>query len=238
MDHNKDIYIIADLHLNAHHSESANIFKKFLDKISSNENILFILGDFFDYWIGDNHKDKFYHQITTWLKQASDKGLKIYFMHGNRDFLIGKKFAKCSGVTIVKDPYYLNIADKKILFSHGDLFCTDDKSYQTYRKWIAYNKPLRFLFRRLPLFLREKTAKNVRSHSYVKNRRQPNIDVTSIGIEKYRKDYNIVIHGHTHRMAIHKEKDHTRYVLGDWFKTGNYIKISKDGEITQHTNII
>lgn len=231
MDHNKDIYIIADLHLNEGHAEMAQLFKKFLEQITSKDNCLFILGDFFDYWIGDNHKDEFYHLITSWLKNASDNGLEIFFMHGNRDFLIGKKFAKQSGIKILKDPYYTTIAGKKILFSHGDLFCTDDVSYQKYRKWVAYNYPLRFIFRRLPLFLREKTAKNVRNHSYAKNRKQPDVDVTELGIQRYQKDCNVITHGHTHRMNIHHEKDHTRYVVGDWFKTGNYLKISKDGEI-------
>ena len=229
----KNIYLIADLHLNANHYEMAEIFKSFLESITSVENKLFIMGDFFDYWIGDNHRDEFYKKITLWLKNAHDKGLEILFMHGNRDFLVGKKFAKQSGVTIVSDPYYLTIGDKKILFSHGDLFCTDDTSYQTYRKWIAYNKLLRIVFRRLPLFLREMTASKVRNVSYVKNRKDPTVDVTVEGIEKYRKDSNIVIHGHTHRMNIHYEKTHTRYVLGDWFKTGNYINITPQGEISQ-----
>jgi len=233
----KNIYLIADLHLNANHSEMADIFKNFLESITSIENKLFIMGDFFDYWIGDDHKDEFYHTITSWLKNANDKGLEILFLYGNRDFLIGKRFAKESGVTIVGDPYYLNIADKKILFSHGDLFCTDDKSYQVYRKWVAYNKPLRAIFRMLPLFLREKTVGKVRNVSYTKNRKDPTVDVTAEGVEKYRKDCNIVIHGHTHRMNIHHEKTHTRYVLGDWFKTGNYIKITPQGEISQVTRI-
>ena len=233
----KNIYIIADLHLNANHSEMANVFKKFIDSVTSTENILFIMGDFFDYWIGDNHKNEFYHKITRELREASDKGLTILFMHGNRDFLIDEKFAKQSSVKIVKDPYYLDIADKKILFSHGDLFCTDDKSYHIYRKWIAYNKPLRFIFRRLPLFLREKTVSNIREISYVKNRKDPTVNVTHQGIEKYRKNCNIVIHGHTHRINIHNEKDYIRYVLGDWFKTGNYIKITTQGDIFQVTSI-
>lgn len=237
MDHNKDIYIIADLHLNENHAEMAELFKKFLADIASKQNKLFILGDFFDYWIGDNHRDSFYHKITDWLKEASNNGLEIFFMYGNRDFLIGKKFAKRSGVELIEDPYYLNIADKKILFSHGDLFCTDDIGYQRYRKWIAYNPILRFIFRRLPLFIREYTARNVRKASYVKNRKNPTVDVTTKGIEKYRKGCDIVIHGHTHRMAIHIADKYTRYVLGDWFKDGNYLRISKDGEITQVTTI-
>ncbi|AJI55439.1 UDP-2,3-diacylglucosamine diphosphatase [Francisella philomiragia] len=237
MAHNKDIYLISDLHLNANHAEMADLFKRFLDSVTSTQNQLFILGDFFDYWIGDNHRDGFYHKITNWLKEASDQGLEIFFMYGNRDFLIGRKFAKQSGATLIKDPYYIDISNQKILFSHGDLFCTDDKSYQTYRKWIAYNPILRFIFRRLPLFIREYTARNVRKASYVKNRKNPNVDVTNKGIEKYRNNCNIIIHGHTHKMAIHLTDNYTRYVLGDWFKDGNYIKISKNGEIIQVTTL-
>lgn len=232
----KDIYIIADLHLNANNSKIAEIFRNFLESISSPENKLFILGDFFDYWIGDDHTDAFYHQITGYLKKASDSGLEILFMHGNRDFLISKKFEKQSGVKIIKDPYYLKVGSNKIVLAHGDLLCTDDKSYQFYRT-LARNGILQFLFRRLPLFIRQRLAKTARSHSYEKNTQKPNIDVTEKGILKYKKDCNIVIHGHTHKMHIHEENGYTRYVLGDWFKKGNYIKISGD-KISLNQNII
>ena len=228
----KNIYIIADLHLNHNNPEVANIFHRFLMSISNNKNILFILGDFFDYWIGDDHADDFYHKITDFLNQASNQGLEIFFMHGNRDFLISKKFAKQSGVKIINDPYYINIADKNIILAHGDLMCTDDKSYQFYRILVR-NRVLQFIFMRLPLSFRQRLARKARNHSYSKNTQNPNIDVTSKGIQKYRKNCNTVIHGHTHKMAIHNEKNFIRYVLGDWFKTGNYIKISSNGKITQ-----
>ena len=236
MDHNKDIYIIADLHLNISHTETAEVFKKFLESISSENNCLYILGDFFDYWIGDDHTDEFYHQITEYLKQTHDEGLEIFFMHGNRDFLIGKRFTQQSNVKLIKDPYYLNIADKKIVLAHGDRMCGDDKSYLFYRS-LARNRILQFIFLRLPLFFRQRLAKTARGHSYSKNTQKPNIDVTTKVIDKYRKDCDIVIHGHTHKMAIHLADEYTRYVLGDWFKNGNCIKISKDGDITQVTSI-
>jgi len=212
------------------------LFHKFLKEITSKDNTLYILGDFFDYWIGDDHTDAFYHEIAATLKSATNSGLQIFFMRGNRDFLVSKRFAKQTGVTIINDPYYITVGKNKIVLAHGDRMCTDDKSYQIYRKWIAYNKPLRFVFRRLPLFLREKTAGNVRKTSYVKNRKDPTIDVTFEGVEKFRKDCNVVIHGHTHRMNIHHGKTHVRYVLGDWFKKGSYIEIEKD-LITLHTNL-
>lgn len=239
MDHKNTIYIISDLHLSLGHLETYDIFENFIKEIASHDNSLFILGDFFNYWIGDDHRDPFYTKITNTLKAASHQGLQIYFMHGNRDFLASKQFEKNSGITIIKDPYYFNIKkDEHILLTHGDLFCTDDISYQRYRKYIAYNKVLRFLFRNLPLFIREKIADKTRNHSSTKNRYMPDVDVTLEGIEKYRRGCNIIIHGHTHRMNIHKEKDYTRYVLGDWFKDGNYIKIDSEGEITQVETLI
>ncbi|GAB4224465.1 MAG: UDP-2,3-diacylglucosamine diphosphatase [Francisella sp.] len=229
----KDIYIVSDLHLNDNNVKMADIFKKFLNSITSSQNQLFILGDFFDYWIGDKHRYSFYNEITKWLKESSDKGLEIFFMCGNRDFLVGREFAQQSGVKLIKDPYYINISNQKILLSHGDLFCTDDRSYQIYRKFIAYNPILRFIFRILPLFVREYSAKKFRQASYMKNQKNPNVDVTTKGIEKYRQDCDIIIHGHTHKMAMHLADNYTRYVLGAWFTDGNYIKISKNGDVRQ-----
>ncbi len=211
-----------------------DIFQSFITNITSSQNRLIILGDFFDYWIGDDHTDKLYHKITNLLKQASDGGLEILFMRGNRDFLISKKFKKLSCVEVIPDPYYIEVANQKIALTHGDLLCTEDTSYHTYRKWIAYNMPLRFLFMRLPLFIRQRIANKTRDHSQDKNTQKPNIDVTEEGILKYLDDAKIMIHGHTHKMAVHKEKNYTRYVLGDWFKTGNYIKIDKNCNIVQH----
>ena len=106
MDH-KDIYIIADLHMHSRNPTIVDIFQNFIAKITSTRNKLIILGDFFDYWIGDDHTDELYHKITNLLKKASNNGLEILFMRGNRDFLISKKFKKMSGVEVIPDPYYI-----------------------------------------------------------------------------------------------------------------------------------
>ena len=232
----KKIYIVADLHLCEKNNDMFELFHKFLKEITSKDNTLYILGDFFNYWIGDDQRDDFNNKVVETLKEATDDGLEIFFMRGNRDFLVGRKFAKYSGVKLIKDPYYIKVGNNKILLAHGDRMCTDDISYQRYRKYIANNLILYMLWVNTTLAFRERIASNTRNKSKLKNYKFPDIDVTAKGIEKYRKDCNIVIHGHTHKMNIHHEENYTRYVLSDWFKKGSYIEIEKD-MITLHTNL-
>ncbi len=224
----KKIYIIADLHLCDNNNDMFELFKKFLNKITSSENTLYILGDFFNYWIGDDQRDEFNHKVVKTLRNATDNGLEIFFMRGNRDFLVGRRFAKYSGVKLIKDPYYMTVGTNKILLAHGDRMCTDDISYQRYRKYIARNPILYMIWVNTTLAFRERIANNTREKSKLKNYKFPDIDVTQKGIDQFRKDCNIVIHGHTHKMNIHQEDGYTRYVLGDWFKKGSYITIDGD----------
>ena len=228
----KKIYIISDLHLSEKNPKIITLFKKFISDISSNENILYILGDFFDYWIGDDDLNDFHLDIIQTLKQASNNGLNIFFMCGNRDFLIGQKFAKMTNIKLLKDPFYTQINNNKYLIMHGDLLCTADKQYLLFRK-IVQSNIFKFLFTKLPLTIRIKMALKTRKHSYKKNMKNKITDVTSEGINKYIKNSNILIHGHTHQMNIHNKDKYIRYVLGDWYNDGNYLLI-KNNKIYLH----
>lgn len=223
-------YIIADLHLNESRPETTILFKKFLNRISLTDNALFILGDFFDYWVGDDVLTSMQKDIIQSLTKAHNNGLQIYFMHGNRDFLIGNIFEKTTKVILIKDPYLLKLRHKKILLMHGDLLCTNDKSYQIFRKFVR-NTLIKKLYLSLPALTRQKIAQKIRLKSKQKNEKYKIIDVTSKGIQQYLGKKKLLIHGHTHLLDIHYEKTYTRYVLGDWFDSGSYIHINHDENI-------
>ncbi|WP_116964071.1 UDP-2,3-diacylglucosamine diphosphatase [Fastidiosibacter lacustris] len=222
----KNYYIIADLHLSEVRVQATALFERFLADITNKDNSLYILGDFFDYWIGDDAISPFNLHIADLLAHAHDSGLQIYFMSGNRDFLIGQRFAKRAKITLVSDPHVLVLSKITILLMHGDLLCTDDKSYQIFRK-IVRNKLIQWLYLRLPLRLREKLAKGIRITSHKKNAKYKVIDVTEKGIQKYLGKHKTLIHGHTHLFNIHHQQNYIRYVLGDWFKNASYVHIDR-----------
>lgn len=224
------IYIISDLHLKPTEMTVVDQFKFFLNSITSKENTLFILGDFFEYSIGDDNPDPFYQNIIQLLKNANLNGLKTYFIHGNRDFLLGKRFEQESLCQILPDPYFLKINHTKIMLSHGDLLCTDDIKYLRYRK-VVQSKCFKFLFLKLPLKFRLYLAKKMRQKSKNNKRFESIFDVTEKGIKLYAKDSDIIIHGHTHKLAIWQHQNLIRYVLGDWHTDqSSFIKIDKNND--------
>ncbi len=227
----QNYYIIADLHLSEARPEATSLFAEFLSQISITDNTLFILGDFFDYWVGDDVISDFQQHIIKLLSNAHDQGLQVYFMYGNRDFLIGKTFARKAKLELIPDPYVLNLEHKAILLMHGDLLCTDDKSYQIFRQFVR-NKLIQKLYLALPRPLRQKIAQKIRGQSKHKNAQYKVIDVTEKGIQKYLNQYQTLIHGHTHMLNVHYEKGYTRYVLGDWFNSGSYIHIDTNENIS------
>ena len=218
-------YIISDLHLSTHNPHIAKLFSHFLKEITTPGNKLYILGDFFDYWIGDDDLSSFNLSITSILNHAVENGLKVYLMHGNRDFLISQKFAKRSGVILIPEPLTLYNKQQAILLMHGDLMCTDDKNYQLFRK-IVRNPTIKSLYLLLPLLLRKKIAKIIRQKSHKKYTKYKAIDITINGINRYINNHEILIHGHTHSFNYHHSTNYIRYVLGNWHNTvGNFIKI-------------
>ena len=222
----KNIYIISDLHLSSKRPHTVCLFERFLNEVINENSTLYILGDFFDYWIGDDYVDAFIQHIINLLRATAKKGITIYFMHGNRDFLIGKTFAKKAQLTLIDDPYMLKINDLQILLMHGDLLCTSDVKYQRFRR-VARNKWTKTLYLSLPLGIRRSLAKGIRKKSSAHNRKQQVIDVTRQGIDTYAKDVAQLIHGHTHLFNTHLEESPQRHVLGDWDQCGSYIVIDR-----------
>ena len=222
----KTCYIISDLHLNSRRSDIVQRFVSFIGQIANKDNELYILGDLFDYWLGDNSMSKFDLSIASVLRKAADDGLSVYLMHGNRDFLIGRHFASLSNVKLISDPYILCRKSRKFLLMHGDMLCTNDKIYQLFRK-IVRNKLIKYLYLLLPLSLKLNFKQKIQYQSKMRNSHYKIIDVTLTGINKYIQNYPVLIHGHTHQQGTYKSEGYIRYVLGDWLKRANYIKINK-----------
>ena len=222
---------ISDLHLDHKREDIKKAFFKFLESEAYEFKNLYILGDLFEVWIGDDFEDDFSNQVISKLKQFSQSNKNIYIMHGNRDFLLGEKFAEKCGAKLIPDPLILDGKGKKIMLSHGDIFCTDDLEYQDFKEKVRNEKwKIEFLSKNLRD--REQIAKNLRQESAVKNAKKQDylMDVNKSEVEKIAQEnkIEILIHGHVHRPKIHNEVFGQRIVLGDWDK--KYWFISLIGE--------
>ncbi|NTS76452.1 UDP-2,3-diacylglucosamine diphosphatase [Catenovulum sp. SM1970] len=229
-------YFISDLHLAENRPDMTQAFFDFLADIQAEAEALFILGDFFSFWIGDDDTSDWLIPVKSRIKQASEAGLTIYFMPGNRDFALGQTFCKETGMQFLSDPTIVNLYQDRILLAHGDAFCTDDVDYQRYRKVIQHPLTL-FVLRALPLSWRLKIAQKLRASSKEKqqmadqNILDVNLDTVSDAMDAWQVD--LLIHGHTHKPKIHNNARSsargTRIVLGDWYEQGSYLELSQDG---------
>ncbi|MGE8540351.1 UDP-2,3-diacylglucosamine diphosphatase [Acinetobacter sp. ANC 3813] len=208
---------IADLHLSPNHPRLVRGFLALLDAYKDKNTQLYILGDWFNAWIGDDYRASWLDEIVAALKQFSEAGNQIYFLSGNRDFALGKKFLNQFNAVLLKDIETLNIGQKSIRIEHGDLLCTDDVSYQKFRKIIRNPLLLGFL-KQMPLSFRQKLANGFRKKSQQANlvKSYEVMDVNQQAVKQALTEVNILIHGHTHRPQIHDVDGKPRIVLGDW----------------------
>lgn len=227
---------ISDIHLSESRDDIVAAFFDFIENIAPTAHTLYILGDLFDFWAGDDIETSLTISVATVLKQLSQKGVEIIFIPGNRDFVLGKRYADKAGMKLVGD--FLKIENDQILLIHGDELCIDDLAYQRYKKWIRHPLILGVL-KCLPRRYRLNLANKIRIRS--KNAPQKAIiDVTLDYVDKYFIDNNIntIIHGHTHRAGYHRHLDrYERYVLSDWDQKGDYLRLEK-GKLSRHTFII
>ncbi len=229
---------ISDIHLDPKRADIQSCFDQFIHScLTSKDTIdaLYILGDLFEVWIGDDASIPVYKHPIHQLKQLSLSGIKVYYMHGNRDFLIGSDFAQASGCTLIPDPYSIElIIDNKkqnILLSHGDIFCTDDKAYVNFRKMVR--DPLwqqKFLSQSIAE--RVAIAQHMRQQSQLQGAEKEAIsDVSQNALEQrmLKHQCSLLIHGHTHRPAEHRFSLHNkparRIVLPDWKPGAEVFKI-------------
>ncbi len=235
MDHS---LFISDLHLCDSRPRINQAFITFLAETASHAQALYILGDLFEYWAGDDSISAGAHQtIIRALKKLSRQNVNIYFMHGNRDFLLGAAFAKAIGATLLTDPSLLTLYGQPVLLSHGDSLCTDDLAYQTFRQEVR-SSTWQNQFLSQPLAKRIAYIEQLRAKSeQEKSTKSMQImDVNAAAVERLLSHYNyppLFIHGHTHRPNKHtlSLQSHScdRWVLGDWYEQGSYLKLTANG---------
>ncbi|WP_394388127.1 UDP-2,3-diacylglucosamine diphosphatase [Shewanella woodyi] len=230
---------IGDLHLSADRPDITSAFNHFLDNELHDVEALYILGDLFEVWIGDDIAEPFALELATKLKAISSR-LPIYYIHGNRDFLIGHEYAQQSGMTLLPEVHKFNLYGVPTVILHGDSLCTLDKAYQRFRCFRNL-KLIKWLYGKLPKSSRLKIARDIRSKSTQSNQRKSMtiMDVESDAVEQLLKqaDAMQMIHGHTHRPKMHtiqtqtdtqKECTKTRIVVGDWYEQTSVLSISPD----------
>ncbi|NNC77974.1 MAG: UDP-2,3-diacylglucosamine diphosphatase [Woeseiaceae bacterium] len=222
---------ISDLHLDAEKPEIGEQFVEFLNTEATDAAALYILGDLFESWVGDDDPNSHYAEMKTAIRALSDSGVPVYFMHGNRDFMIGAGFAQDTGVTLLPDPLPVDLYGTRVLLSHGDALCTDDAEYQQVRE-MTRNPEWQAMMRAKPLDERLAFAADARARSQARNSMLPDeiMDVNQQAVEKIIANHgvDVLLHGHTHRPAVHRlsvdGSDATRIVLGDWYDQGSVLR--------------
>lgn len=230
------ILLISDLHLQEERPDITRAFLHFLQERARQAEALYILGDFFEAWIGDDAATSFQRSIARALRKVADHGTRIYLMHGNRDFLIGDAFCSEAGCTLLADPSVIQLNGERVLLMHGDSLCTRDEAYMRLRRWLRNPLSL-WILRHLPLSTRQKLARKLRSESRMQTRQKAAeiIDVTPEEVPRLMAEHDVrtLIHGHTHRPALHELQvgGHSarRIVLGDWDHQGWALRIDEQG---------
>ncbi|SMY32848.1 UDP-2,3-diacylglucosamine hydrolase [Photobacterium malacitanum] len=227
---------IADLHLSAERPDITACFLRFMAQETHHIDALYVLGDLFEMWIGDDEDSPFLRQIKQAFKTLTDTGTPCYFIHGNRDFLIGKRFSRETGITLLPEHSVVDLYGTPTLILHGDTLCIEDQAYQRYRKKV-HNPVIQWLFARLPLSYRIKVGDKFRQNSGKNNqtKSQSIMDVTQAEVIRVMREANVtqMIHGHTHRPNIHNFDidgiPAQRIVLGDWYDHGSVLVYNADG---------
>ena len=229
---------ISDLHLGEERPQITKHFLDFLVNTAISVEALYILGDLFEYWAGDDDLQEPHHQrIVSGLHRLSQSGVKLYVMHGNRDLLLNQGFAVASGASILPDPTMIDLYGKPALLTHGDKLCTDDVKYQQFRRQV-HDADWQKAFLAQPLAERKAQISGMRSQSEQEKslKTEAIMDVNADAVASLFAEYDfppLLIHGHTHRMSRHSLElsGHKceRIVLGDWYETGSYLQCTSQG---------
>jgi len=226
---------VSDVHLDAASPEIARQFHAFLAGEARSAAALYILGDLFEAWLGDDDPDPVARSTVAALRALVDTGVPCFVMHGNRDFLIGERFCRETGATLLEDGAVVEVNGERVLLMHGDALCTDDVSYQRLRR-IVRNPIVRWVLRRMTLEQRRALARKMRagSREHVGTTAPEIMDVNAAAVAQALRAAGVrtLVHGHTHRPAVHElEIDgmpSRRIVLGDWYAQGSVLEWSRD----------
>jgi UDP-2,3-diacylglucosamine hydrolase len=236
---------ISDLHLQESHPRTAEAFFRFLAERASHAEALYLLGDIFEYWAGDDDLGTpFHRRIVDALRTLADQGVAVYWMAGNRDFLVGQDFARAAGLTLLPDPTVVTIGGQKVALVHGDAQCTGDLKYMAFRAQVR-DPAWQQQFLGMPLEQRKAIIAGLREGSrQAQGEKSYDImDVTPEAVTALHEatGAEVIIHGHTHRPALHRDPEtgRSRYVLPDWEldaepARGGWIAIDASGTITRH----
>jgi UDP-2,3-diacylglucosamine hydrolase len=234
----EDIVFISDLHLMPQRPETMELFISFINDVAAKADTLYILGDFLEIWWGDDEPATGYAEVFKSLTELGSKhNTKVYLMHGNRDFMIGQDLAARCNFEIIQDPHKITLQGREALLMHGDTLCIDDIEYQKFRQMVR-NPLWQQQVLTKSLEERYQLAQSIRDNSKqtTSEKAEYIMDVNQGEIERVFTDNNIdlIIHGHTHRPAIHRETingiETTRIVLSDWHDTAKYLRVNDASE--------
>ena len=235
-----ELLFVSDTHLSPERADILDRFIAFLREDAMACRRLYILGDLFDFWHGDDERHSpWLTPLIEALGALHRRGIEVYFMNGNRDFLLGKAFCGHTHMTLLPDPCVIDYGGRRILLSHGDQFCTLDRGYQLWRR-LVHSRALQWLFLRLPLRLRQRLAARVSARLRAGRGQGVGLDkakdAVPDAIRSCLGDYpaDLVIHGHTHLPRVHQQESADgklieRIVLGDWPKHDNVVALGRDG---------
>ena len=228
---------VSDLHLSSRRPETVDLFAGFLAGTARQAEALYILGDLFDYWLGDDDlADPLAHRVCAGLAALTSAGTSVWFLSGNRDFLVGDAFAAACGLQFLTEQSVREIAGEPTLLLHGDSLCTDDRDYQAFRATVR-TPAWRDQFLAQPLAARRQYVEDLRRRSEAEKRVKPHelmdANIEAVAEAFRRHGVSRMIHGHTHRQAGHEMdvdgRRCRRWVLGDWGTTGNALACDADG---------
>ena len=228
--------LISDLHLDDRRPETTALLKRFLQQEAVNADALYILGDLFEFWLGDDVPSQCSVEVSTALSCLADRGVACYFMHGNRDFLLKDGYAKSAGMTLLPQEHVADIYGEQVLLMHGDSMCTDDIPYQQFRGMVRNTAWQQDFLAKLPqerlqIALQARDA----SAEHKGNVSMDIMDVNPVEVLAAFERHGVsrMIHGHTHRPAIHeleiKGNQAQRIVLGDWYTQGSVLRVKPEG---------
>ena len=234
---------ISDLHLQPLHPRTCSAFFAFLQERAMAAEQLYLLGDLFEYWAGDDDLESRFHQdIANAIRAVSDRGVAVFWIAGNRDFLVGPAFAQAAGLTLLAEPHVCEIGGHRIALVHGDAECTDDLKYMAFRTQVRA-PAWQAQFLSMPLTQRKAIINGMREGSKAahttKSYELMDVAPAAIAALHARTGAGIIIHGHTHRPALHQHDGKRRYVLPDWEPQaepprGGWIAIESGGAIVRY----
>jgi len=229
---------IPDLHLEADRPQIGEQFLAFLEGEARDADTLYILGDLFEFWVGDDDPNEHYAAMKSAMRALVDSGVPVFFMHGNRDFMIGDDFATETGVNLLPDPYLLDLHGTQVLLTHGDAYCTDDVEYQAVRQRTR-NPEWQQMMLQKPLAERQAFAAQARAASLAHGKTIDDeiSDVNDDAIATSFREHGmaVMLHGHTHRPAVHPVdvggERAKRIVMGDWYEQGSVVRWDENGPV-------